>query len=229
MSNYNKVFESKVRSLYQAYEFHTLVNYIKTYCSEQLGSFYLDIVKDRLYTEKSNSKIRKSCQSTLNEILQSLLYSLAPILSFTVNEAWTCFKKDDEFGEIFLKEWTETNTQIDNVIIDKWNKILEIREKVNKEIENIRGQNIIGSSLESIVEIYASSDDYKLLTSVSENLEDIFITSAVFLKLTDSKQTEIIISKHNGLKCERCWKYFNKLLEYEDINQLCVRCLNNLK
>ena len=228
MSNYNKVFEAKVRSLYQAYEFHTLVNYIKTYCSEQLGSFYLDIVKDRLYTEKSNSKIRKSCQSTLNEILQSLLYSLAPILSFTVNEAWICFKKDDEFGEIFLKEWTETNTQIDNEIIDKWNKILEIREKVNKEIENIRGQNIIGSSLESIVEINASSDDYKLLTSVSENLEDIFITSAVFLKLTDSKQTGIIISKHNGLKCERCWKYFNKLLEYEGINQLCDRCLKNL-
>ena len=228
MINYNKVFEEKVRSLYHTYEFHTLVNYIKTYCSEQLGSFYLDIVKDRLYTEKSDSKIRKSCQVTLNEILQSLLYSLAPILSFTVNEAWTCFKKNDEFGEVFLKEWTNANRQFDNEIIDKWDKILKIREKVNKEIENIRGENIIGSSLESIVEINACSDDYKLLTSVSENLEDIFITSSVFLKLTDSKKTEIIISKHSGLKCERCWKYFNKLSKYEGINQLCDRCLNNL-
>jgi isoleucyl-tRNA synthetase len=229
MINYNKVFEEKVRSLYQAYEFHTLVNYIKTYCSEQLGSFYLDIVKDRLYTEKSDSKIRKSCQVALNEILQSLLYSLTPILSFTVNEAWTCFKKNDEYGEIFLKEWTDTNIKVDNEIIYKWDKILEIREKVNKEIENIRGKNIIGSSLESIVEINACRDDYKLLTSISENLEDIFITSEVFLKSTDLKKTEIIISKHSGLKCERCWKYFNKLYEYEGINQLCDRCLDNLK
>ena len=127
-----------------------------------------------------------------------------------------------------MKEWTNANRQIDNEIIDKWDKILKIREKVNKEIENIRGENIIGSSLESIVEINACRDDYKLLTSVSENLEDIFITSSVFLKLTDSKKTEIIISKHSGLKCERCWKYFNKLLEYEGANQLCDRCLNNL-
>ena len=172
-------------------------------------------------------KFEKSCQVTLNEILQSLLYSLAPILSFTVNEAWTCFKKNDEFGEVFLKEWTNANRQIDNKLIDKWDKILKIREKVNKEIENIRSENIIGSSLESIVEINACSDDYKLLTSVSEKLEDIFITSSV-LKLTDSKKTEIIISKHSGLKCERCWKYFNKLFKYEGANQLCDRCLNNL-
>ena len=120
------------------------------------------------------------------------MYSLAPILSFTVNEAWTCFKKNDEFGEVFLKEWSNTNLQVDNEIIDKWDKILKIREKVNKEIESIRSKEIIGSSLEAVVEINACSDDYKLLTSVSENLEDIFITSAVFLKLTHSKKTEII-------------------------------------
>ena len=88
-------------------------------------------------------KLESHVKSALNEILQSLLYSLAPILSFTVNEAWTCFKKNDEFGEIFLKEWTETNIQIDNEIIDKWDKILEIREKVNKEIENIRGKILL--------------------------------------------------------------------------------------
>ena len=113
MINYNKVFEEKVRSLYHSYEFHTLVNYIKTYCSEQLGSFYLDIVKDRLYTEKSDSKL-KVMSGHINEILKSLLYSLAPILSFTVNEAWTCFKKNDEFGEVFLKNG---QMQIDNLIM----------------------------------------------------------------------------------------------------------------
>ena len=220
---------------YHNYQFHAAFNKIHNFCSNDLGGFYLDILKDRLYTCKEDSLARRSSQTILFQILEALVRWVSPILSFTAEETWRLYHKDLE--SVHLSEWYEdwlcssegTITETD------WLEVLNVRSEVNKVIESSRNNGEIGSSLEAEIELLCSSDLEKVLSKFSEELRFVFITSEakVFPENGQGEETEIEglkikISKTQKQKCERCWHSRPEVGSVKDHPTLCNRCLNNI-
>ena len=152
-----KKLQEEIREDYLNYNFHFAFQKIHNFCANDLGGFYLDILKDRLYTAKSDSDARRACQVVLSDILQALLRWVSPILSFTAEEAWQTLNEDTE--SVHLLEWFDDWTDIGEISFSdkEWEKILEIRSEVNKHIEEARNQNIVGSSLEAELELFVTA------------------------------------------------------------------------
>jgi isoleucyl-tRNA synthetase len=188
-----------------------------------MSAFYLDILKDRLYTYTSNSIQRRSAQTVLYEILNSLTKIIAPILSFTAEEIWQLkFQGEAESVHLSLLPRAE-NKFIDKRLEEKWDKIIAVRDEVLKKIEEKRIAGDIRSSLEAKVIIKTADEKkYELLESCLEELPFIFIVSQVELK---SNQEDIVVMRADGEKCPRCWNYFVKL---QDSQNVCPRCTKAL-
>jgi isoleucyl-tRNA synthetase len=215
---------------FNAYEFHPVVSKLQIYCSEDLGAFYLDILKDRLYTTGANSMARRSAQTALWHITQAMLRWMAPFLSFTAEEAWAVLGSEGKTPattreSIFMDGYVAFDAP-DESLMRKWGRIREIREQVNKEIETLRAEGKVGASLQAEVTLTANEDDHAYLASLGADLKFAFITSAITLVASDA--LSIRASASSGTKCERCWHYCDDIGADAAHPTLCGRCASNL-
>jgi len=211
---------------YARYEFHLVVQRLQTYCSEDLGGFYLDVLKDRLYTTAPDSAARRSAQTALALIRDVLLRLMAPILSFTAEEAWRLVHAEDP--TIFARTWTDALTQDEDaeVLVAKWHRILAVRAAVQKELESVRQSGAIGSSLQAEVAITAPAADYDVLATLGNDLRFVTITSAATLVSGGALAIRVAPSLHP--KCDRCWHWRADVGADAAHPTLCGRCVANL-
>ena len=207
---------------YERYQFHLVAQKLQAFCSEDLGAFYVDILKDRLYTCKADSHPRRSAQTALHHITHSLVRLMAPVLSFTAEELWQAFtgKTDDS---VFFHTWHELPRPADGAgLLAKWARLRELRDPVRKEIEALRADGRVGSSLQVEVDFRAEGSDYEALASLGAELKFLLLTSAARLERAPAA-VSVAPSAHP--KCERCWHYM------PDVNGegLCGRCQTNLR
>ncbi|MFY7976141.1 MAG: class I tRNA ligase family protein, partial [Rubrivivax sp.] len=218
--------QAQILAHYEVYEFHPVVAKLQVYCSEDLGAFYLDVLKDRLYTTAPKSLARRSAQTALWQITQAMLRWMAPFLSFTAEEAWGMIHKD---GGATKSIFTETYWQFDApdaALLAKWATVQRVRELVNKEIEAVRGTGAVGSSLQATVRISAPAAEHAVLASLGEDLKFVFITSEAELVAGDALQAQVQPS--TATKCERCWHWRDDVGHDAAHPGLCGRCTSNL-
>jgi isoleucyl-tRNA synthetase len=214
--------QADILAHYKVYEFHPVVAKLQLYCSEDLGGFYLDILKDRLYTTAANSKARRSAQTALHHITHAMLRWMAPFLSFTAEEAWKLVGASESI-------FTETYAQLqaaDEALLAKWSRIRELRDLVNKEIEALRADGKVGSSLQAEVRLHVGAKDQALLSSLGEDLKFAFITSAIDLVAGD--EVTVLAKPSTHQKCERCWHYRADVGHDAAHPTICSRCTSNL-
>ena len=207
---------------YKVYEFHPVVAKLQLYCSEDLGGFYLDVLKDRLYTTAPKSLARRSAQTALYQITHAMLRWMAPFLSFTAEEAWKVFGQSET---IYLETY-QTIPTADEGLAAKWERLREIRDAVNKEIETVRAAGTVGSSLQAVVTLTAAPEDHALLASLGDDLKFVLIVSATHLVAGSALQISVAAS--SDAKCERCWHYRADVGQNPEHPTLCGRCDSNL-
>ena len=232
--------QADILAHYEVYEFHPVVTKLQLYCSEDLGGFYLDVLKDRLYTTAAKSLARRSAQTALHQITHAMLRWMAPFLSFTAEEAWATLgaagKTPAETREsIFLDTYSQFlplptgeggGEGRSEALLAKWRRIREIRDAVNKEIETLRADGKVGSSLQASVELTVNAQDHALLSSLGNDLKFVFITSTIELIAGDALSTRASASK--STKCERCWHYREDIGIDAAHPTICGRCTSNL-
>ena len=214
--------QADIRAHFDVYEFHPVVSKLQVYCSEDLGAFYLDVLKDRLYTTAPKSLARRSAQTALYDITQAMLRWMAPFLSFTAEEAWQVLGTSES---IFIETFVDLG-QPNEALLTKWSRICEIRNAVNKDIETVRAAGQLGASLQANIELQVNADDFALLNSLGNDLKFVFITSAVVLKQGSELATQV--SVNTAPKCERCWHYSDDVGQDTAHPTLCGRCSSNL-
>ncbi|TXH56961.1 MAG: isoleucine--tRNA ligase [Bacteroidia bacterium] len=217
-----------VGELYPKYQFHTLVQELVQFCSEDLGGFYLDILKDRLYTSKVNGKVRRSAQTTLYYLVNALLLMLSPILAFTADEAWEVLHNDPSDSTLYHNFYEIPTIQESEAIYAKWTKICKLRELVLHELEAKRADNTIGSSLQAKLEIALTANDYLLLQDMASELKFAYMVSELNLVSFDANNNTVLVHKSEDQKCERCWHYSDSVGEIKEHPTICTRCVDNL-
>jgi len=226
--------QAEIREHFQVYEFHPVVAKLQMYCSEDLGGFYLDILKDRLYTSGASSAARRSAQTAIWHITQSLLPLIAPVLSFTAEEAWSMFASKEVFAASDETIFTQTYYTLPTVdaapaLLEKFASLREIRAGVLKQLEDLRVSGAIGSSLQADVEIRAAGDKYALLNGLGDDLKFVLITSsAKLVQVNDAVEEAVLVTASDKQKCERCWHYRADVGAHADHTGLCGRCVSNL-
>ncbi|WP_278534699.1 isoleucine--tRNA ligase [Delftia acidovorans] len=215
-------FQAELLAHYKVYEFHPVVAKLQLFCSEDLGGFYLDVLKDRLYTSAPKSLARRSAQTALHQITHAMLRWMAPFLSFTAEEAWKVFGDSES---IFLETYTDLPAG-DEALLAKWARLREIRDVVNKDIEAVRTEGRVGSSLQAEVTVSAQPEDLALLQSLGDDLKFVFITSAAEALAGEALQAAVTPSSH--AKCDRCWHYRADVGINPEHPSLCGRCDSNL-
>ncbi|HEV7815149.1 MAG TPA: class I tRNA ligase family protein, partial [Janthinobacterium sp.] len=219
---------------FERYEFHPVVSRLQIFCSEDLGGFYLDILKDRLYTSGLTSAARRSAQTALWHITQSLLRVMAPTLSFTAEEAWAVFAGDQAYQAsdetIFTQTWWEVPAVADAAaLLEKYSALRSVRTDVTKQLEDLRTSGAIGSSLQAELVIKASASKYKLLASLDDDLKFVFITSkAGAIEVASEAEESVAVTASQAPKCERCWHYRADVGVDAGHPTLCGRCVSNL-
>lgn len=228
----NKVVE-EVTVAFDNYEFYKYFQCLQNFAAVDLSSFYLDIVKDRLYTAGKKSVSRRACQTVLYETLQVLVRILTPVMPHQAEDIWQNTPEMQRGGleSILLADWVKFNKEWDNAQLEEdFTKILKTREVVTRAIEPLRAEKKVGSSLE--VAVYVKSDDSEILKANAKDLADIFITSQAYV--ADEAPSEVLneytengitvwVTKAEGEKCERCWK-FRKLGEHAGHETICSDC-----
>ena len=232
--------QEELLKCYEEYDFHKVVQLLMNFCSIELGSFYLDIIKDRQYTAKADSAARRSCQSALYVIAESLIRWIAPILSFTAQEAWEQMPgKRDEF--VFTSKWYENLQKLDessSFNSDYWQRMLAFRNEANKAIETARNNGVIGGSLEAVVTIYADGQLKEDLKKIEKELCFVLITSKAVVadgaapenafKSEVLENCSFTVEKSQAKKCERCWHYEDSVDADPQYPGLCKRCVENI-
>ena len=228
---------------YDNYDFHLVIKTLMRFCSIELGSFYLDIIKDRQYTAKTDSLARRSCQSALYVIAECLVRWIAPILSYTAQEVWEVMPgKRDDF--VFTATWfdhpqlqrLDENSKFNSAY---WERILAFRDEVNRAIEQARNEGTIGGSLEAEVKVYAQGQLAQDLKELGEEVRFVLITSKVSLVEADApsdvfsatlseQKVGIQVTKSQSQKCERCWHYEESVGQDQEHPTLCSRCVENI-
>ena len=220
---------------YGRYEFHMIVQSLQTFCSEDLGGFYLDILKDRLYTAPANSRARRSAQNALHHITHALVRLMAPILSFTAEEAWEVLSGGTT--SVFEQTWYEFKLPRDpDGLRLRWRKLRHLRSDVLKQLEALRVAGKVGSSLQGEVELYANGESRDFLKSFADDLRFVFITSQAKVKDgtaaeaagTELPDVKIRVYPSTHTKCERCWHYREEVGRSAEHPALCGRCISNL-
>jgi len=219
---------------YDRYEFHPAIARIQTFCSEDLGAFYLDILKDRLYTTATGSRARRSAQTAVWHVTSALLRLIAPVLSFTAEEAWPMFAPERHHagGEtIFTEVWHTFPPIADaEALLARWTRLREIRADVLRELEAVRTAGAIGSSLAADIEIEAVGDDLALLESLGDDLRFIMITSQarVLASGLQAAAPGVRVKPSSHTKCERCWPWRADVGADAAHPGICGRCVSNL-
>jgi isoleucyl-tRNA synthetase len=226
--------QAEIRAHFNDYEFHPVVAKLQMYCSEDLGGFYLDILKDRLYTSGVTSTARRSAQTAIWHITQSLLRLMAPILSFTVEEAWAVFADKASYEASGETLFTQTFYALPDVadagsLLARYEGLRDIRSDVMKQLEEVRASGAIGSSLQAEVEIHAAGDRLALLRDLGDDLKFVLITSAAtVVPATSEADEKVTVHPSKYRKCERCWHYREDVSADAGHPGLCGRCVSNL-
>ena len=219
---------------FERYEFHPVVSRLQNFCSEDLGGFYLDILKDRLYTTGVDSVARRSAQTALWHIAHSLLRVMAPILSFTAEEAWAVFAGQQAFADsdetIFTQTLWNFPEQADaDALLAKYTQLRAVRADVTKQLEEVRASGAIGSSLQAELTIKAAGEKHDLLASLDDDLKFVFITSQASVEQAANEEEESVqVTPSEAQKCERCWHYRRDVGVDHAHAGLCGRCVANL-
>jgi len=221
--------QASVIADYERYEFHPIAARLQTFCSEDLGAFYLDVLKDRLYTCGADSRARRSAQNALHHIAQSLVRLMAPILSFTAEEAWRHIGAGSE--SVFLHTWYELPAVSDaQMLLGRWELIRQAKAEVQRELETLRAAGKIGSSLQAQVEVRASGEKYAALAALGEDLRFALITSqAVAREVGRDEDAGVLAVPSAFPKCGRCWHYRADVGADAGRPTLCARCVENLR
>ena len=229
--------KEKTTEYYDKYEFYSLFQEITYFCSMEMSSFYLDIVKDRLYCEGTTSIERRSAQTVLTEVLKVLVRIISPVLSFTADEIWERIPealKEEE--SVHLSKWIEANPEyLNEELAKKWDKIARLRREVNKKLEAERQTGLIGHSLDARVLLNIANDEYSFIKDYTENeVSDLFIVSQVKFVNDSLAESEIEgisigVEKAFGEKCERCWKYDEEVGHDHNHSDVCPRCASVLE
>ncbi|MEK7313030.1 MAG: class I tRNA ligase family protein, partial [Deltaproteobacteria bacterium] len=237
----------KVTGAYEAFEFHAIYHSVHNFCSVDLSAFYLDIVKDRLYTEKADSLERRSTQTVIYHVLDHLLRLLSPVLVFTTDEAWGFLPGKKEESVHLSAFPSQNNDWLDDGLEKKWAKVLSIKGEVSKILEGARAKKDIGHSLDAEVtfdskiiqanwetggisslfgNLFKDSKEFiNFIKTNSKTLEDILIVSKVSLAESNAL---ISVKKASGVKCERCWHINESVGKDETHATVCERCVQAL-
>ena len=225
---YTERFQKEVLAEYGEFRFHNVVSMLQTFASADLGSFYLDVLKDRLYTTAPDSEARRSAQTALWYITKTLLRLMAPVLSFTAEEAFKVFSPNE--SETIFTERFEPLPEVAGAeaLLAKWDAVRTVRADLQKKIEELRGEGQIGSSLQAVVRIEAAPSVYDALASLGDELRFVMIVSAVELVKSADEETHFAVSASKEGKCERCWHYVAGIGSDAEHPTLCPRCASNL-
>ncbi|EGE21529.1 isoleucine--tRNA ligase [Moraxella catarrhalis] len=220
-----KHIQQEIIQAYHSMDFHQVCQTVMGFCSQDLGGFYLDIIKDRTYTTKADGLPRRSAQTTLYHIAHALLRWIAPVLSFTAQEAWQVLK--DTQGYIFTAEWYQLpDFQMNDISHEDWDKVALIKDTVNKSIEQARSDKIVSSNLTAKVTITAPQDITDILNKFGDELRFVFITSDATVRSGDTLSTTI--TPADGTKCVRCWHVRTDVGTHAEHPEICGRCVQNL-
>jgi isoleucyl-tRNA synthetase len=203
---------------------------VQVFCSEDLGAFYLDILKDRLYTTAAKSTARRSAQTALWHVAHAMLRWMAPFLSFTAEEAWKVFGPKGS-ASIFTETYSDTRSWSDAALLEKWQRIGQVRAESNRQIEGLRTEGKLGSSLQAEVTVAAGPKLYEALASLGDDLRFVLIASAASLEAmpsTGDAEFQVRAAVSSASKCERCWHYRNDVGIDPAHPTICGRCIANL-
>ncbi|MCP0914496.1 MULTISPECIES: isoleucine--tRNA ligase [Legionella] len=229
--------QEEILSAYEQYNFHVIYQKIHNFCAVDMGSFYLDIIKDRQYTTPVNSIARRSCQTAMYYIIHALTRWLAPVLSFTAEEIWQAIP-GSKSESVFLEEWYKDWPAIKDIDMNAWQQIQEIRDEVNKALESKRKDGVIGSPLAAEVTIYAQDEIQVLLSRLGDELRFVLITSAAKVLPFSALTPAAAVNEHLGVavevlaspyaKCDRCWHRRADVGQNAVHPELCDRCIGNI-
>ena len=225
MVKLNELIE-KCLNAYDKFEFHQVYHSIHKFCVVDMSNFYLDVLKDRLYTEKADSVERRAAQTAMYRILDALTRMLTPILAYTADEIWRYMPHtaaDDKENVLYNEMPKTVDVTVDESFISDWDRIHELRDTVKKSLEVVIKDKVVKTSLETCVTLKASGEEYKFIESVLPELKAVFIVSDVKLIESDG-ELAVEVSKAEGEKCERCWAYSTTVGSCAEHPTLCARC-----
>ncbi len=235
-----RTLQVEIKKAYDEYQFHLIYQKIHHFCSIEMGSFYLDIIKDRQYTMKADSLARRSAQTAMFHIIEAMSRWMMPILSFTAEEIWQ-FLPGERDDSILMSTWYENLAEVsDNAPMNQafWREIMQVRDVVNKEIERLRSDNILGSALEAEVTLFADEKLKSILDSLQNELRFVLITSSAKVEPLNSAGVEATETEIKGLKlvikaseypkCVRCWHRREDIGSNAKHPEVCSRCVENI-
>ncbi|QYJ76283.1 isoleucine--tRNA ligase [Shewanella sp. FJAT-52076] len=233
--------QSEIIAAYEQYNFHMVTHKLMQFCSVELGSFYLDIIKDRQYTAKRESHARRSCQSALFHIAEAMVRWIAPVLSFTADEIWQLLPGKRE-AYVFTQEWYEglKPVTLESDLADShWELLLSVRNEVNKELEQARRDKVLGGSLEATVTLFADAELAAKVAVLGDELRFVLLTSDAKVQpidtapetavVTELAGLKVLVAKTDAAKCERCWHHREDVGSVEAHPSLCGRCVTNIE
>ena len=227
----------EVRAAYDRFEFHTIAHGVGNFCTTELSKLYIDITKDRVYTERADSEARRSAQTAMYLVLSALVRLLSPILAFTGEEMWQAIPhlESDNRESVFLNALPKVNEAwAFPEVAEKWNRLFALRDDVMKALELARAEKRVGKSLEAKITLYTKDAEVQeLLRAFGKELETVFIVSGVTLSEEDAPEaahTEgesglgVLVEPADGCKCDRCWSYSAEGEQDAEGGFLCARC-----
>jgi isoleucyl-tRNA synthetase len=222
----------KVNDSYNNYEFHQVYHSIHKFCVVDMSNFYLDVLKDRLYTEKKDSKARRAAQSTIYTILDALTRMICPILAYTSDEIWKYMPHksgDDKECILFNSMPTTVDIEVSDDFMEVWNKIHQLRDDVKKALEEAIKAKKVRKSLDAKVTLNCGGETLNFIQSVEKELKAAFIVSEVEVCDNGSDELTVVIDPAQGEKCERCWEHSLTVGECAEHPTICARCAEALK
>ena len=231
--------QDDIITAYNDYHFHVIYQKIHNFCAVDMGSFYLDVIKDRQYTSAKDSTARRSCQTAMYYIIEALTRWLAPIVSFTAEEIWQ-FIPGKRGESVFLETWYEAwpEVTLTDISMDDWQRLSLVRDEVNKALEVQRQAGVIGSALAAEVILYAKPDTMALLEKLETELRFLLITSAAGVRPMSECPNNVVVNQELGLavsvmvstheKCARCWHRSATVGQQQEHPELCLRCVGNV-
>jgi isoleucyl-tRNA synthetase len=221
-----------ISDAYDRYDFHAVMSTVQAFCTEELGGFWLDVLKDRLYTTRADSRARRSAQTALWQVTQALLRWIAPILSFTAEEAFPLLNPKQQVAgarTIFSQTWHSLPViEHSGALLDEWDAIRALRAEVLKAIESERAAGRVGSSLQAEVTIRIGGESYQRLAKLGDDLKFVLIVSKASLERVENSSPQIIVNPSEHAKCERCWHWRADVNTSAKHPGLCGRCIDNL-
>ncbi|MBE6675658.1 MAG: isoleucine--tRNA ligase [Ruminococcaceae bacterium] len=239
LARYNKLV-GEVREAFDGYEFHIAYHALNNFCTIDLSKLYVDITKDRVYTERADSKARRSAQTAMYIIISGMTRLMAPIISFTAEEIWQSMPhaSTDKAESVFLNDMPVCDAALESEGTNAWDDLFELRDDVMKALELARAEKLIGKSLDAKVTVYTADDAaYALLSAFAGDLATVFITSAAEVVKGEAPEgavkgedgrIAVVVAPAEGCKCDRCWAYAKEGIS-EGENFLCARCKNILE